>query len=243
MDLTPNCHDLSARAYSRASTSAAGAAMQDGSYIYPEFDALPDPSHRPMYLATVLDLLAPIAAGSAVLDAGCGGGDFAEGLAGAGYLVFGTDLSDSALAHAEARGIGRFAKASLYEPLAPPHARRDYDAIVCVEVIEHLYSPQRFAAQAFAALRPGGILIVTTPYWGYAKTLLLALTNRIDRAHTTLWEGGHIKHFSRATLGKLMVDAGFATAGFAGCGAGLRAHVPGLWQGMAAAFRKPVIEG
>jgi len=33
-----------------------------------------------------------------------------------------------------------------------------------------------------------------------------------------LWEGGHIKHFSKNTLNKLMTNAGFDSLGFVGCG-------------------------
>lgn len=71
-----------------------------------------------------------------------------------------------------------------YEQRDPPHQP------LYLEVIEHLYSPRQFVRRPYTALRPGGILIVTTPYWGYLKNLLLVLTNRIDHALTSLWEGG-----------------------------------------------------
>ena len=32
------------------------------------------------------------------------------------------------------------------------------------------------------ALKPGGILVITTPYWGYLKNIVLALTNRTRSA-------------------------------------------------------------
>jgi 2-polyprenyl-6-hydroxyphenyl methylase/3-demethylubiquinone-9 3-methyltransferase len=210
-----------------------------GWYTYQDYDTRPDPSHRPMYLAAALDFLRPVPKGSAVLDAGCGGGDFAIGLAEAGYTVFGSDLSPSGIAHARSLGVGEFTVSSLYEPLAAPFGRGSFDGIVCVEVIEHLYSPKTFAAMAYDALRPGGILVVTTPYWGYLKNIILAVTNRIDRSLTALWEGGHIKHFSRATLTQLMEEQGFETIGFKGCGEGLRRYTPFVWNGMAMAFRKP----
>jgi 2-polyprenyl-6-hydroxyphenyl methylase/3-demethylubiquinone-9 3-methyltransferase len=118
-----------------------------------------------------------------------------------------------------------------------------FEAIVCIEVIEHLYSPYTFARRAYDALSPGGTIVISTPYWGYLKNVALALSNRIDRSLTALWEGGHIKHFSRATLGRLFTDCGFEQAGFVGAGEGWRAHAPYLWNGMLMAFRRPLQEG
>jgi 2-polyprenyl-3-methyl-5-hydroxy-6-metoxy-1,4-benzoquinol methylase len=207
-------------------------------YAYADFVDQPDPSHRPMYLRAALRSLQGLPRGSAVLDAGCGGGDFSEGLAEAGYRMFGLDLSPSGISAATTRNIGTFKLSSIYEPWAPPFGRDSFDAIICIEVLEHLYSPKTFAARAMEALKPGGIAIISTPYWGYLKNVVLAVTNRMDRVLTPLWEGGHIKHFSRATLTRLMSDVGFAVEGFQGCGHGWRAVAPGLWNGMLMTFRK-----
>ncbi len=208
-------------------------------YSYCNFAESPDPSHRPIYLVGVLEFLRVVPRGANVLDAGCGGGDFSIGIDAAGYKVSGCDLNESAIKAAMDRNIGQFAVSSLYDPLAPPFGLDAFDAIVSIEVIEHLYSPQAFARRCHDALMPGGILVISTPYWGYLKNIVLALTDRTDRALTVLWEGGHIKHFSRRTLTALMVDAGFEVTGFRGCGQGWRAHLPYLWSGMLMAFRKP----
>lgn len=211
----------------------------DPLYAYADYEHHPDPDHRPLYLSHVRDALAELPPGSAVLDAGCGGGLFSIGLKDAGFDVYGLDLSESGIAAARARAIGRFELGSVYDDLGAPFGRASFDAIIAIEVIEHLYSPARFADRLFAALVPGGRVIVTTPYWGYFKNLALALTNRTDRSLTALWEGGHIKHFSRRTLTTLMARAGFETVSFTGTGEGWRASVPGLWSGMLMVFRKP----
>lgn len=211
----------------------------DATYTYADFAHRPDPSHRPLYLAGVLAALAKLPRGAAVLDAGCGGGDFSIGLQEAGFAVFGSDLSPSGIAFAQARDIGRFEVASLYDSLTAPFGRDQFEAIVSIEVIEHLYSPKSFMQQVYAALPPGGLVVISTPYWGYLKNIVLATTNRMDRSLTALWEGGHIKHFSRATLTRLAVEAGFKPVSFRGCGKGWRGHMPGLWNGMLMTFRKP----
>ena len=102
-------------------------------------------------------------------------------------------------------------------------------------MIEHLYSPRRkFVQRAEEALTPGGLCIVTTPYWGYLKNVALALTNRTDRALTALWDGGHIKHWSYKTLRTLFQERNFEFVSFVGAGR----PIPYLWNGMMMTFRK-----
>ena len=150
-------------------------------YSYPDYDQFPDPSHRPIYLSK-LDRHLKASQIKTVLDAGCGGGDFSQGLHECGYRVFGVDLNESAIKAAQARQVGHFAVASVYDDLLAPFDTAKVDAVVSVEVIEHLYSPRLFLNRAREALRPGGLLVITTPYWGYLKNILLAVTNRTDRA-------------------------------------------------------------
>lgn len=206
-------------------------------YFYQSFDEKPDPPHQPLFLKPVLDSLRSDPTVRRVLDAGCGDGNFAESLAVEGYTVFGIDLSESGIRKAQSRGVGKFERSSLYESFVAPFPGVDeFDAIVSVEVIEHLYSPRSFVAQAMKSLRPGGLLIVTTPYWGYLKSVALAVTNRLDRTLTALWDGGHIKHWSRKTLTTLMEEQGFEFVSFSGDSV---RPIPFLWKGMVMTFRKP----
>ena len=164
------------------------------------------------------------------------------GLRDAGFNVFGSNLSETGIEHETKLILERhFEVTSVYESLVQPFSVMSFDGIMFTGVIEHLYSPASFAKRAFQALRPGGILVITTPYWGYLKNVALAVSGRLDRYHTVLWEGGHIKHFSKNTLTKTMVNAGFDTLGFVGCGEGIRAYTPCLWNGMLMAFRKPEV--
>lgn len=210
----------------------------DEGYAYDDYRLNPDPPHQPMYLALVLRWLRSDPTIKSVLDAGCGDGNFAASLADAGYQMRGLDMSESGIGIASARGIGSFARASIYDDLTRPFAGvASFDAIVCVEVIEHLYSPRIFVRLAFDALRPGGLLILTTPYWGYFKNVVLALTNRMDRSLTALWDGGHIKHWSRMTLSSLLAEHSFEVIGFSGAGR----PIPYLWNGMVMVARKPAV--
>ena len=83
-------------------------------------------------------------------DAGCGGGDFSLGLRDAGFNVFGSDMSETGIEHVtKLIPEGHFEVASVHEDLRQPFSVMLFDGIVCVEVIEHLYSPASFAERAF----------------------------------------------------------------------------------------------
>jgi len=57
--------------------------------------------------------------------------------------------------------------------------------------------------------------------------LALALSGRLDAHFTVLWDGGHIKFFSRRTLEQMLREQGFVATDFAGAG-----RWPYLWKSM-----------
>ena len=69
--------------------------------------------------------------------------------------------------------------------------------------------------------------MVSTPYHGYWKNLLLSVAGKWDSHHTALWDGGHIKFWSRSTLTKLLEANGFDVVDFKGAG-----RIYGLWKSM-----------
>ena len=108
------------------------------------------------------------------------------------------------------------------------------DVVLSTEVIEHVYDPRAFLRNCYELLKPGGILVLTTPYHGYLKNLMLALTGRMDRHFTVLWDHGHIKFWSRRTLSQALTEAGFTDIEFTGSG-----RLPYLWKSMVLKAAKP----
>lgn len=103
---------------------------------------------------------ARLVAGASVLDAGCGEGYGADLLAGSAREITGIDLEEPVLARAGARYPQvRFVRGDLE---AMPFERR-FEAVVTLQVIEHLPHPAAFLAECRRVLRPGGLLIVATP--------------------------------------------------------------------------------
>jgi SAM-dependent methyltransferase len=103
-----------------------------------------------------------------VLEAGCGLGYLTYALDRGGYEVLGVDVSQEAVAKAT-RAYGDLYKAESIESYART-SETTFDAIVMVEVIEHLEDPVTAVQAAVRLLSPGGSLILTTPnrtYYGH----------------------------------------------------------------------------
>ena len=194
-------------------------------------------SHMHHHIAPqLLRLAEPIQDGMRVLDIGCGKGSILQEFLTRGCEIVGTDLSEQGIRLArENLPTGRFeimaAEASLLDQLATD----PFDLVVSTEVVEHVYAPREWALGCYNALKPGGRLICSTPYHGYLKNLMLSLLGHWDKHADPLWDGGHIKLWSRKTLSQLLEETGFEVTGFQGVG-----RLPGLWMTMLMVARKPV---
>src|SRR5690606_8927372 len=99
-----------------------------------------------------------------ILDIGCGGGLISEPLARLGANVTGIDPAKeniaAALQHAEPQGLAIDYRACRAEDLV--NERAQFDAVICLEVIEHVPDQQTFVATCAELVRPGGLLILST---------------------------------------------------------------------------------
>ena len=95
-------------------------------------------------------------AGLRILDLGCGKGRFARHLQGLGAEVVGLDASSRMLAAAKGLDRVRASAARL------PFASATFDAVIAIEVIEHLSTGGLTATLSEAAriLRPGGRITI-----------------------------------------------------------------------------------
>ena len=181
----------------------------------------------------VTELLATCKRGP-VLDLGCGNGWLAHRLILDGHDVYGIDASVTGIEHARARHPGRFFVGRIGDGLPPGLAGVEFSTVISTEVVEHLYDPRALLRSAKAALRsePEGRLILSTPYHGYLKNLSLAVLGKLDDHFTALWDGGHVKFFSRRTMETMLRQEGFQPLAFRGAG-----RAPYLWKSMLVSAR------
>lgn len=160
----------------------------------------------------VYQRLAARCAGRDVLEAGPGEGYGADLIAGIARQVIGVDYDESAVAHIRARyprvqmHLGNLAEL--------PLADASVDVVVNFQVIEHLWDQGQFVAECLRVLRPGGVLLMSTPN---RITFSPGLDTPLNPFHT--------RELNAAELTELLTDGGFAMEAMLGVfhGAGLQA--------------------
>jgi len=129
-----------------------------------------------------------------VLEAGCGEGYGADLIADVANRVIGLDYDESAVAHVKAR----YPRVDMrHGNLAElPLADRSVDVVVNFQVIEHLWDQGQFVTECRRVLRPGGVLLMSTP-------------NRItfSPGRDTPLNPFHTRELNAAELSELLVDA------------------------------------
>lgn len=144
-----------------------------------------------------------------ILDVGCGNAWLAEALLPKGKTVLSMDISNVN----PQKAIQRFPSerhiglvADVYHlPIQP----RSLDAIVASEIMEHVPDPKLFIEKLTAALKPGGVLVITTPYDEQRQHHLCVHCNRPTPSHA------HLHSFSEANIGEFIPESiGYETRAF-----------------------------
>ena len=110
-------------------------------------------------------LPAPGLHGQRVLDVGCGGGLLSEALARAGAQVTAIDLAPELVKVARLHGLESGVKVDYQVKAVEALAEErpgSFDAITCMEMLEHVPDPAAIIAACAQLLRPGGRLFLST---------------------------------------------------------------------------------
>jgi SAM-dependent methyltransferase len=149
-----------------------------------------------------------IPSGAAVLEVGCGEGYGTDLLAERADIV-GIDYDELTIAHAAARyPRATFVRANL---AALPFAAASFDAVISMQVVEHVWNHCEYLAECARVLRPGGRLVLSTPN-------RLTFSPGLDEPANLF----HTKEFTADELTDLVRTSGLTVTDVYGLHAGVR---------------------
>jgi ubiquinone/menaquinone biosynthesis C-methylase UbiE len=140
-----------------------------------------------------------------VLDLGVGDGRVALELARAGADVTGVDRSQVALELAR-RSHPELELVATLDDGRLPFEDSAFDAVVCLDVLQHVADTQALLSESRRVLRPGGELAVSVPWHGRMRSALIALFS-FERHHDPLEPV--LRFYTARSLGELLERFGF----------------------------------
>jgi SAM-dependent methyltransferase len=165
-----------------------------------------------------------------LLDVGCGTGAFTIGAALRGYSAIGLSWDDRNQRTAQQRATICRAASAAFDVLdvraldEREDLREAFDAVVCLECIEHILDDRKLMGDMARCLKPGGRLLLTTPYFFYPP-----ITSECLGPFQTVENGGHVRRgYGSAMLKELCEDAGLVAERITYCSGFFSQKVTGL---------------
>ena len=165
---------------------------------YDTFDPVPHRAHR--------RTLASLRPGERVLEVGCSSGALTERIAAMGCRVTGIEMRPEAAAKAR-----RFSEEVLVGDLATmplPLPPSSFDAILLIDVLEHLADPIEAMRRLFPLLREGGRMVVAIPNVAHWSVRFRLLAGRFDYDESGILDRTHLRFYTRDSARAMLEQAG-----------------------------------
>lgn len=116
---------------------------------------------QPFYYSRIAPIFYEIKYGSKVLDVGCNSGEFMKMLIDKrGCEVYGIDVSDIAVEECLKKNLNVL-KADAEKI---PYPDNTFDYVTLMEVLVHVFDPQKVLSEIKRVLKPGGVLLGSAPH-------------------------------------------------------------------------------
>lgn len=153
-----------------------------------------------------------------ILDLGCGDGVYEKMLDKRlfKYAIFdGLDISKQQIKKAKKYFRKLFCVNLDSQPI--PTDDRSYDIIICSELLEHLFYPEKTLSETRRVLKKDGVLLITIPNFAMIQNRISLL---LGRCVSVLYpyQKQHIRFFNKQSITKLLNETGFNIHTFEGVG-------------------------
>lgn len=173
-------------------------------YGYPDYEQAWRDARR--LLLGRLDRLQTITRPGRMLEIGCAAGYFLREASLRGWQVCGVEVSPTMRRRAQ-----EVAGGAVFASLKEVAARElPFDCVAMFEVIEHLHEPLAFMKDVLAMMKPGAVLVLSTPNFAAPEAL------RNPQNHHWFCPPAHVSYFRADTLRDCILKAGFETVEIAG---------------------------
>ena len=150
----------------------------------------------------------PRDATASILEVGCGtGATGALALAsGRAQRYTGIELLD--IAANEARKVLTDVIVGDVERLELAFGPTTFDALILSEVLEHLIEPQRTLEKLLQSVRPGGLVLASSPNISHWRVIRELMQGRFNLAEQGVFDRTHMRWFTPSTFAQMFRDAG-----------------------------------
>ena len=140
-----------------------------------------------------------------VLDVGCHGGTFTKVILSkiGSKDIYGVDVSHSAIEYAGKKIP--FGKFTVSDVARLPFKNNFFNAVICLEVLEHVDNPSQALSEIYRVLKKGGYTVILVP----TDNKLFRIVWSLWTLYYPVWKHAHVQSFRNNTLESLLKKVGF----------------------------------
>jgi len=146
--------------------------------------------------------------GGEILDVGCADGTATKFILeqSKAELIIGIDVLQSSVDYAKKRFKNRKLKFLVAEAEKLPFEKNQFEAVFCLDSIEHFLQPGKVLREIRRVLKKNGYLVILV----HTNSLLFRIIWFFwENTRGWVWKGTHVRDFGGGQLGKLIKEAGF----------------------------------